>query len=254
MTSLCITMPSSQHEACSSQCRTLKSMRAALSGIAIVTPEWISRSLEKKEIQLPKGNLCIRTLPSKAERWMVKENCSMQNLCKTTARFGVARYAARLKLRECSPCPSLLELPLQGAYICLCGSWKKGGLTPKKADAQTILHEAGAQAVPATSLMRQLKDTFKPSSESEESRFFVLLCDDAKTDKDSGISTTLFDEISSSLNSLQSSGLKTKVLVVGSAWLFDCVSCGTTIVDVRSYSPDSPRAKELWKKIVNVPP
>lgn len=121
-------------------------MRAALGGIPIVTPEWITRSLEKKEVQLPNGDLCIRTLPFKVECWISEEHCSsLQQIRKANARFGVAGYAAQLKLDQSSRSPSY-KPPLQGVHVCLSGSWKKGGNAPRKADAQTILNESGAQS------------------------------------------------------------------------------------------------------------
>lgn len=123
--------------------------------------------------------------------------------------------------------------PLQNAYICLCGMVQG----PQKSDAQTIIRDSGAKLVSVSVIMRQL--LLKTTSQ-----FFVFLC---SNDDDDGIAPhhkKICDAISSG----------TKVLVVGSAWLFDTVSCGTIIEDIQHYSPESPNAIDLWKKIVQLSP
>lgn len=203
----------------SSQSRTLKTIRASLYGIPIVSPEWIILSLERNEIQVPKGDLCIRTLPCKVDYW--------KNFSDTSAQFGVAKYAAHLQKRK-----ALLK-PLENVCISICGMTQG----PQKSDAQTVIRDSGAKLVSLSVMMRQLLS-------KSSYQIFVLLC---SKDSDDGIASQhkkLIDAISSG----------SKVLVVGFAWLFDTVSCGTVIEDIRHYCPESPDAKDLWERLLKLYP
>jgi hypothetical protein len=220
-TSICVTSSCSTQKDdgwyFSSQARTLKSIRASLYGIPIVTPEWISLSLERKEIQVPKGDLCIRTLPCKVDYWKI--------FSETSAQFGVAKYAAHLQQSQGS------LKPLENIYISICGMAQG----PQKSDAQTVIRDSGAKLVSISVMMRQL--LAKVSSQ-----IFVFLC---SKDSDDGIAQhhqKIIDAIRNGSN----------VLVVGFAWLFDTVSCGTVIKDIRHYCPESSDAKDLWEKIVQL--
>eukprot|EP00978_Attheya_sp_CCMP212_P025601 scaffold82579_cov44-Attheya_sp.AAC.1 len=75
-----------------SQLRTLKSMRAALAGIPLVTPAWVTACLKESTLVAPRGVMCIRSLPVKDSQWMDETvTVSSHN---HTAHCGVARYAA----------------------------------------------------------------------------------------------------------------------------------------------------------------
>mmetsp|Transcript_269 Transcript_269/g.318 ORF Transcript_269/g.318 Transcript_269/m.318 type:complete len:116 (+) Transcript_269:2740-3087(+) len=114
----------------------MKAMRASLACVPIVTINWITSCLEEKKIVVPKGDLCIRTLPTKLDH-LLKEQPNNNNKddddddddtkmsCAPTARLGVSNYASlRYTQQE--------YLPLVNASVFLSGPWSKQSKGPKK--------------------------------------------------------------------------------------------------------------------------
>jgi len=237
-TDLCITSKSSTANVPENyvlaKVRTLKVMRSALAGIPIVTPDWLRACLEEKELVIPSANNCIRTLPPKAG---TEHLLPLDSVTHTgpTAWLGVAAYAALLQRQSEGGGDEYEHLPLLDTSVFLCGQFHKGPGVPPKADLHTLLRESGANIIPsAGAAAKTLKD--------DEGSTLVLLCDDAKSDKQSGITEALSKKITTAL----AKQTNRRIFIVTFNWLFDSVSCGK-ILDAVNYQPNSPRGKALWQ-------
>jgi hypothetical protein len=221
--------------------RTLKVMRAALAGIPIVTPEWISQCLSSRQICSDVGSTCIRTLCSKVDQW----NTESTN---APSRFTVPRYACKWHIYTSTPLTYRSPGPLTGTTVCLCGPWKKEGKTPKKSDVLTILQDCGAEVLTVSAMLKRLKENCGGSTTPKRSVVpvaprFALLCDDTTGDKPCGINAALTKAVELLAST---TGSTCPVVVIGFPWLFDCVSCGVPLRDVSPYAPESVKAKHLW--------
>ena len=220
-----------------SKSRTLKVMRTALAGLPILTPEWIEACLKEGHIIPPSGAMCIRTLPMKGSKTRTGASDIDKN---STESFGVAKYAAIFQeafLSSHHGVDMSLNRLLSGVSVLLCGDWKMTGAGMKK-DLKLLLHEMGATIMSSVSVASQ---TLSEISRGDSAfRAIVFLCDDSHSNKDCGISDTLFKE--AKLAILSKNG---DVLAVHFNWLFDCISCAT-MIPATSYEPLAPRAKELW--------
>jgi hypothetical protein len=119
--------------------------------------------------------------------------------------------------------------------VFLCGQFNKGPGAPPKTDLLTLLRESGANVIPsAGAAAKKLKD--------DEGSTLVLLCDDAKSDKQSGITDALNKKITTAL----AEQTNRRILIVSFNWILDSISCGE-ILDALNYQPNSPRGKALWQ-------
>ena len=237
-TDLCITSKSSTANVPENyilaKVRTLKVMRSALAGIPIVTPDWLRACLEEKELVIPAANNCIRSLPPKAG---TEHLLPLDFVTHTgpTAWLGVAAYAALLQRQSEGGGEENDHLPLLDTSVFLCGQFNKGPGAPPKTDLLTLLRESGANVIPsAGAAAKKLKD--------DEGSTLVLLCDDAKSDKQSGITDALNKKITTAL----AEQTNRRILIVSFNWILDSISCGE-ILDALNYQPNSPRGKALWQ-------
>ena len=102
----------------SAKSRTLKSMRAALAGVPIVSPEYIYACQEADTILVPQPSMTIRSLPSKSSRLESSGASS----------YGVAALAANIH-------DSIDNLLLSQKAVLICGA-----IAPaKRKDIQLLL-------------------------------------------------------------------------------------------------------------------
>jgi hypothetical protein len=201
--------------------RTLKAMRAAINGVPIVSSEWIQACGQQNEIVVPTSSMFIRSLPTKTDE--LEKNGA--------ALFGVASLAADYQ-RASSPGKKML--PLANSFVHLCGPF-----SPKKrSDIQLLAKEAGAKvlASPSDAISKLKTLTATGSNDSQ----VIWLCDDSSLN---AVPITMEQEAKTVLQGHDSKG---SLLVVNSSWLFDTITCGST-VPPHAFEPFSPRAKELWK-------
>jgi len=235
--------------------RTMKAMRASLACVPIVTINWITSCLEEKKIVVPKGDLCIRTLPTKLDH-LLKEQPNNNNKddddddddtkmsCAPTARLGVSNYASlRYTQQE--------YLPLVNASVFLSGPWSKQSKGPKKSDVLTLLKEAGASVLTSAGMTSKLVKELQKQKQKKDSlqRTVVILCDESTTDDGCGITGGLLKDLKAVIGSNVASGGgggSCGILVVNFNWLFDCVTCGE-LLGANDYEPKIPIAKSLWE-------
>ena len=241
-TDLCITVRSDTNDApdnyVQSKVRTLKVMRSALAGIPIVTPDWLRSCLDQKAFVVPADNNCIRTLPPKCDiSHLLPKPFDESTHSGPTAWLGVAKYAALLQRQSEGGGEQYEHRPLMNVSVLLCGQFKKGTGVPPKADLVTLLGDSGANIVSSVAAMnKELKKTNEDST-------LVVLCDDAKSDKQSGITAPLSKAMTAALEDDDSNR---RIMVVTYMWLFDSVSCGE-LLGADNYKPNSPKAKSLWE-------
>lgn len=208
--------------------RTLKLMRAALSGVPIMTLSWVSACLEKKQILPPEYHHIVHTLPSKNEELMIMKD----EVDNESARFGVVKLASR-RHATCQKKKMLMDMH----FAFICGQFKSHG-SPKKADIQLLLKESGATLLSSASeLIKMIKSQTNPKQRSHVGNAnvsFVLLCDDSSSDTTSGIPREIETVVESALTDSTVS-----FFVVTSNWLFDCISSGS-ILKCDRYEPLSP--------------
>jgi hypothetical protein len=192
--------------------RSFKAMQAALRGIPIVTPSWISACLDAKKVVAPESNHYIRSLPTKTKSAEESQN------------FGVAFRAATIDY-DIGP-DSGKHAPLCNAFVYLCGF-----STKKEGDFGLLCREAGAKEVTTNKSVALSKA--KNLTNSPECKF-VLLCDNSNV----RISDRLEREIRKN---------KDQVLVVNSHWLFDSISCGMALPSHQAYKPQGEKTAELWQ-------
>lgn len=217
-TQLCITSTSvaidgPQESNVVSKSRTLKVMRAALSGLPILTPRWMKSCIEAKKIVAPVGVMCIRSLPTRG----TDEEGGL-------TQFGVSKYAAAIDRTS--------SKVLSYCSVLLCGTWRSTGSSTLK-DLKILLQDSGATVVnSASTAAKMLADRSDANA-----GHFIFLCDDSHLDADCGIPESLLKSAKTAPNR--------KVLTVHFHWLFDSVSCAK-LMTAAAYEPLSSRAKELW--------
>jgi len=219
--------------------RTLKLMRAALSGVPIMTMSWVSTCLERKEIPSLEFNHIVHTLRSKNDELMIVKD-SMDS---PSARFGVVRLGS--KSHNSKKTKNFMDKHL----VLMCGQFKSPGY-PKKVDIQLLLKESGAVVSSSPSdFIKAMKNEIKkqqPNHFGNPGIAFIILCDDSSSDSTSGIPK----EMKTVLESAIADGDKLSFIIVTSYWLFDCISCGA-ILSCDKYEPLSPLGKTLWRKSMN---
>jgi NAD-dependent DNA ligase len=204
--------------------RTFKAMRAAINGVPIVSSDWIKACGQQNEVVVPTSSMFIRSLPTKTDE--LEKNGS--------ALFGVASLAADYHRAT----NAKKMLPLADCFVHLCGPF-----SPKKrSDIQLLAKEAGAKLLSSTSdAISKLKTLIAGSNDSK----VVLLCDDSSSN---AVPVAMEQEAKTVLQGNDSKG---SLLVVNSSWLFDTITCGST-VSPNAFEPFSPRAKELWQLTLTV--
>ena len=218
--------------------RTLKSMRASLAGVPIVTEDWILECIEQSCIINPKERHCVKTLQTKHARWMEQTNDKSNNL---RAHNGVLRIAANLGKRQMisktKKDESTLKL-LRNFMVLPCGIWKKG-YGPKLNDVKTLIKDTGGQ-------LFESSITFINAIESKTSsslpKKILLICDESTHNKDNGIDNDLLEKLRDLCSNTDT---KDSILIVNSSFLFDCISCGE-VLDSCNYPPASPSANSIW--------
>lgn len=221
-----------------SKFRTLKAMRSALAGIPIVTPDWLRTCLDEKAFVVPADNNCIRTLPPKSDiSHLLPAPYNESTHSGPAAWLGVANYAALLQKQREGGGKQYEHRPLVNTSVLLCGQFKKGTGVPPKADLVTLLGDSGATILGSVATMN--KDLKKTDDDST----LVVLCDDAKSDKQSGITAALSKAMTAAL---EDEDQNRRIMVVTYMWLFDSISCGE-LLDADNYEPNSPKAKSLWE-------
>ena len=206
----------------SARSRTLKSMRAALAGIPIVSPNYIYACQEADKVLLPESSMMIRSLPSKTKS--IESNCA--------SRYGVAALAARV--HESTGDNLLLS---RKAFL-LCGS-----IAPaKRNDIQILLKEAGAELLSnPTAAVSKLKDLLDRPALEKRTETVVLLCDDTNCNASINvIPAGLYKQAK-----LAAEHNRRILLVVNSSWLFDSISCGS-VLGAEEFEPASTKARNLW--------
>lgn len=227
-----------------SQYRTAKAMRAALAGVPIVSPGWISACLREKRVVPPGGELCARSLPTKAERFVPAPAASGEGVAEPSPALAVSNYAALLRRREQQPsdgeddgASASRVLPLEGVHVIMCGQWRKGAGAPKKSDALTLLRDTGATVLSSAGAAAKTLKAIGRENGDGGLGTVVLLCDETKADP-GGIVDPLFRAAEACSPE--------HMLAVNCNWLFDCISCGS-VLGADEYRPASPRARSLWK-------
>ena len=150
-TVLCVTSSQKYDAVLSSKLRTLKVMKAALSGIPIVSSSWISTCLSKQKIILDDESFFISTLPSKTQPY----------------DYGVWSLAATQ------------DKLLPGVHVYLCGAWR----AKAKKDIQSLLQLSGATLLTNTSAA--------VNASSQSKSIVLLCQESCTTDKQSGITQSL---------------------------------------------------------------
>ena len=205
--------------------RTLKSMRAALAGIPIVSPSYIYACQEADKVLLPQSSMMIRSLPSKTK--------SIESSCAST--YGVAALAVRAHESTGD------DLLLSRKAVLLCGS-----IAPaKRNDIQLLLKEAGAELLSnPTVAVTKLKDMIDQPALEKRTETVVLLCDDTNCNTSINvIPVGLYKQAK-----LAAEHNRRVLLVVNSSWLFDSISCGS-VLGAEEFEPASPKARELWSLV-----
>jgi hypothetical protein len=102
-----------------------------------------------------------------------------------------------------------------------------------------LAKEAGAKMLASSSDAISKLKTLTSAGSNHDSKV-VLLCDDSSSN---AVPSAMEQEAKTVLQGDDSKG---SLLVVNSSWLFDTITCGST-VPPNAFEPFSPRAKELWK-------
>jgi len=340
-THICITTPSTNQQAkrsCdatkhnkTSQCRTLKTMRASLAGIPIVTPDWVTACVDQRAILIPGGSsyynddemesrFCIRSLPTTIMELMeypaslMTSNGTRDEMKDEIGTWGsvggVSRMAAlkhnnnttamttptkKMKKKKginngvTNACLSSSSYLFAKTAVYLCGSsWNK----VSKSNALKLLEDGGATVLSSTSAVVKTFQAMKgeiPKGGSRKRKQIgssgvnkiddsgihtvVFLCEDTKNNSASEksrivpmITGKLLREVDELLPPLEPTVSKrkqqpqrevlpsssTRLYTVGSAWLYDCISCGACLnaAAVKQYPPSLSclQAKQLWER------
>jgi hypothetical protein len=169
----------------------------------------------------------IRTIPTKTDEM------------NSQTEFGVSLVAARIEQVQKKLLPrGVNTLPLRNVCVMLCGQFSSVDRSPKRADVQLLVREAGAEILTsAGALFGKLKAI---ASCSDNVTKVILLCDESTKDDRCGISSKTSGRVKTVLKNYPD-----RVLVVNSGWLFDSVAAGLT-APALYYEPRSPLARELW--------
>lgn len=244
--------------------RTVKTMRASLAGLPLLTPEWISSCLEMKCLTSPKDHMVIHTLPTKVDHLMqevtkkpteAKINAASQDGANIpSARFGVTTFAARhqrhINLNGMTIKPPLL---LNGISFFMCGQWQSN--LGKRKDVQILLREAGASLLSSgAQTVKKMNDISANYDDDDDAGTrIVLLCHDNITDHGSSITNAITKAarnlaVGTTMTENNKGGKQRRpsLLVVNTNWLFDCISCAT-VLGADDYPPSFPCARLLWQ-------
>jgi hypothetical protein len=164
-------------------------MQAALLGVPIISPTWITACVESKSFVAPESAMYVRTLPTKTTGAL-------------SPNFGVASIAAQLFMAD-----NYCVLPNTAVYL-------NGHFTQKKKDdIAPLLRAAGAIVLTdATTVLNKVK-SLATDSDTEN---VVFLCGESG----SKLSTALEKEVGQN---------KGRVRVVTADWLFDSISYGSLL-------------------------
>lgn len=235
-TTLCITSASDTNEVMS-KLRTVKAMRAALAGVPILNPKWISHCIENKCLKSPVEDMYIQTLPTKESHYMKSKKLTNDSIRDSTAYGGVLALGAQHE--QAAGNDSITPLLLEGVYVHLCGSgWKKSSAKTK--DVHLLVKESGATLLTSASAVTK---TLKKGTESGSS--IILLCDGPINAISSVFPKNLKDSIESALNG-EGVDSPNSVSIVNSTWLFDCISCAE-VLSAEHYQPVGSLVKSLWQ-------
>jgi hypothetical protein len=208
--------------------RTFKAMRAAINGVPIVSSEWIQACAgQSNEVVVPTSSMFIRSLPTKTD--VLEKNGA--------ALFGVASLAADYHRSPNNNNAKKIMVPLANCFVHLCGPF-----SPKKrSDIQVLAKEAGAKMLSSPSDAISKLKTLTAGGNYDSSKV-IWLCDDSSSH---AVPVAMEQEAKTVLQGHDDRS-KGSLLVVNSSWLFDTITCGST-VPPHAFEPSSPRAKELWK-------
>lgn len=193
--------------------RTLKTMRSVLAGIPIVPPDWIHACGQTNTAVVPLAYYA-RSLPTKTDA--IRESGD--------GNFGVAKLAALLDGSK----KSQQALPLYDACVFLCGNFPRN----KRTDIQRLCKEAGANVLTCPSAV-----TAKLATKHQP---VVLVCHDSSTG--TVVPRALEKEIKDDASPL--------VMVVNMNWVFDSITCARTL-PADAFEPTNPKAKVLWRSLVD---
>jgi hypothetical protein len=191
----------------------MKVMKASLIGIPIVSLAWVDACLDARQIVAPTAEMYARTLSAKST---VSSSPLIANQC----NFGVALLAAALDDASAKSHGLLNRFAV----------FLAGFSSQNESAFVSLLRCTGAVDVIVNKQTAVSK--LKAMSKDET---MIVLCGESSNVK---LSDTMEREIRS---------LASKVLVVGSQWLIDSVSCGFP-VNPEFYPPQGGGlVKELWK-------
>jgi hypothetical protein len=212
-TTLCLVPCGTPHDGnLTTERRTMKVMKASLSGIPIVSLAWVDACLAARQIVAPTAEMYVRTLSAKS----TVLSSPIANQC----NFGVALLAAALDDTSTKSHGLLSRFAV----------FLAGFSSQNESAFVSLLRSAGAVDVIVNKQTAVSK--LKAMSKDET---MIVLCGESPTIK-------LSDALEREIRSLAS-----KVLVVGSQWLIDSVSCGFP-VDPDFYPPQGGGlVTELWK-------
>jgi hypothetical protein len=129
--------------------RTLKAMQAAMAGVPLVSPAWITSFRDSNRFVLPERSMFVRTLPSKTTR----EDQIMD--------FGVAAIAAAIRSSRVQEATNQFKI-LTDVSVYLCGRFET--------TITKLLREAGAEVLTASKTVAKLSADGDPK--------LILLCSD----------------------------------------------------------------------------
>jgi len=239
--SVCITSasPTSDKATLEAKHRTLKTMRASLAGLPILTPSWISACLRQHKIIEPTEDTWIHTLPPKSQELLETPKGFFPGDGRSAVHGVLASAAKHQNFPESQPL-------LKNFNVFLCGPWNN--YDQKKVDVQLLLRDAGATILTTSSqVLKSLKSMVGPDKNNSS---LVLLVDNTRSDKKCGVSQKMEKLFFDSLPKLgpRASGCVSPVLIVNSNWLFDSISCAS-VLPINRYKPLSPRAKSMWSAL-----
>jgi len=191
------------------QYRTVKTMRATLMGIPMVTPDWITNCLAQNKMVMPTN--FIRSLPAK--------------LSHEKSEGIVAQYAAALRRSTIDNDGTIPIRPLEGWNVHLLdvGNWKN---KHKKNHVNLILKDLRASVInkPHAVVKKLAREKV------------IFLCDEDNTNV----------KILSFLRDVMEEHV-TNVVLGNTAWLFGVVSCGR-ILSTKDYEPQCRSVLDLWER------
>mmetsp|Transcript_55017 Transcript_55017/g.133633 ORF Transcript_55017/g.133633 Transcript_55017/m.133633 type:complete len:1087 (+) Transcript_55017:1613-4873(+) len=191
--------------------RTLKAMKAAMSGIPIVTPDWVNECKKAGKVLVP--TRFIRSLPCKVDKF--EKNGDIN--------YGAAKIAALWHLQPKKPAI------FKNTHIFLCGNYPQ----EKRSTIVQLLKDGGAKILHTPSSVPSMLKA------SDANGRVVILCGD------SGVSLTksIEREIMAAEDS-QPFDERATFSVVDSTWVFESISCARPLGS-SAFEPSG--AKALWK-------